>query len=213
MRFGIDKRIRFRIWENGEMPSSDILAVSCLFLGVGLTFLLSPRWGWFFLALGIMGICFYLAREIKPTPKLMLWLEGGTTSVLLVLWALLITKFRARILAASGGVGTPNIIQGPPPSPAPRSAVLDQMTVQARSVYLTLRYGERHALKVIYSQPGLRALEIRQRLEIIQFGPLDAILDAVLKTNLVHVSPNGDVNPASNPVVAAEIERLLKEVN
>jgi hypothetical protein len=45
--------------DNGGMPKSDILAVSLTSLAVAVTFLLSPYWGWPFLAIGIIGLFVY----------------------------------------------------------------------------------------------------------------------------------------------------------
>jgi hypothetical protein len=52
--------------DNGVMPASDVLTLSVLCLGVGLTFLLSPKWGWAFVSLGTVGLVVYYAMLRHP---------------------------------------------------------------------------------------------------------------------------------------------------
>lgn len=60
---------------------SDILAVSLAFLGIGMTFLLGPEWGWPFLLAGLGGMVVYFALWRSQNPS---WLNPALLGILTI---------------------------------------------------------------------------------------------------------------------------------
>jgi hypothetical protein len=92
------------------------------------------------------------------------------------------------------------------------SLVYDALIAGSRKNFRSLSRPQQLALKLIYGEPGLAAAEIAQKLGDCDIVIRTSVVQALAPTQLVDVATGLGFRPSNNPIVAAEVQKLVDEL-
>jgi hypothetical protein len=87
-----------------------------------------------------------------------------------------------------------------------------QVFTRANATYETLTFAQRHALRMVYEQPGIPVSTLIAELSRLGFcDPDHKVVNPLLETSLVQREFSGSVHPSPHQPVKAAVERRLQD--